>query len=101
MPPATHPAANLKASLNLQHVGLGLCGLGLLLMITSVFWPRMTKTDAVWTDGQAREYAGAAGTYHQLAFEHGAKGEDPARGEPGEVTAARNAYKLLRETACG
>jgi hypothetical protein len=85
-----------------QHIlslgGLGACLLGALLIVASIFWPRWVRTDSVWTDGQALEYAKAAGTYHQLAFEHGTtRKPQESPGEHPEVTAARDQYQGLRD----
>jgi hypothetical protein len=87
----------VKAS-QLTTMGLAGCVLGALLMIASVVWPRLVRTGATWTDGQAVAYANAAGTYHKLAFEHGGTPESESNlGEHPDVTAARQRYQLLRD----
>ena len=53
------------------HVSLAAMGLGVLLIVLSVVWPRVVGTDRLWSEEQARDHSQAAAELHGAIHQHG------------------------------
>lgn len=55
--------------MKLIHVGIGLLGLGVVLILTAIFWTKIVPNETVWTEEKAEAYQVAAKNLHDRSFD--------------------------------